>query len=86
LNAVNNAVNIPLVSISGGRLAGDISTFAGTVAQLTFSSTTNNISNDALYFDDIRFSSTAVPEPSEFALGALGALLLGFRRWKNSSR
>jgi hypothetical protein len=27
-----------------------------------------------------------VPEPSEFALGTLGALLLGFRRWRNSSR
>jgi hypothetical protein len=27
-----------------------------------------------------------VPEPSELALGALGALLLGFRRWLNSSR
>jgi hypothetical protein len=26
-----------------------------------------------------------VPEPSEFALGTLGALLLGFRRWRKSS-
>jgi len=26
------------------------------------------------------------PEPSELALGALGALLLGYRRWRNSSR
>jgi hypothetical protein len=32
--------------------------------------------------DNIQFSSTAVPEPSELALGALGALLLGFRRWR----
>jgi hypothetical protein len=30
--------------------------------------------------------ATAVPEPSELALGALGALLLGFHRWRNSSR
>jgi hypothetical protein len=32
------------------------------------------------------FLFQTVPEPSEFALGALGALLLGFRRWRNSLR
>ena len=31
-------------------------------------------------------NATAVPEPSELALGALGALLLGIRRWRKSSR
>jgi hypothetical protein len=40
--------------------------------------------NNFWNIDDIQFSPSAVPEPSEFALGALGALLLGFRRWKNS--
>jgi hypothetical protein len=30
--------------------------------------------------------ATATPEPSELALGALGALFLGFHRWRNSSR
>jgi len=36
--------------------------------------------------DDIQFSTSPVPEPSVFALTALGGLLLGFRRWRNSSR
>ena len=78
-----NGVNIPLVQISGGRLAGNISAFAGSSAQLTFSTMTGGPGGDTLYFDDIQFSPSAVPEPSEFALGALGALLLGFRRWRN---
>ena len=29
---------------------------------------------------------TTVPEPTTYALSALGALLLGFHRWRNSSR
>jgi hypothetical protein len=78
-----NGVNIPLVQISGGRLAGNISAFAGSVAQLTFSTTTGNFGGDGLYLDDIQFSTTAVPEPSEFALTALGGLLLGFPRCRN---
>ena len=61
----------------------DISAYAGQTGQLLF--------NDPYYggtfggpatLDNIQFSSTAVPEPSELALGALGALLLGFRRWR----
>jgi hypothetical protein len=76
-----NGVNIPLVSISGGRVAGNISAFAGSVVQLTFT-TSNDIQGDNfMYFDDIQFSSSSVPEPSGLALTALGALLLGFRRW-----
>jgi hypothetical protein len=78
-----NGVNIPLVQISGGRLAGNISAFAGTTALLTFSTTTG-VANaaDFLYFDDIRFS---IPEPSVLGLSALGALLLGWRvRGRNS--
>jgi hypothetical protein len=78
-----NGVNIPLVQISGGRLAGNISAFAGTTAQLTFSTTSNTgYVGNWLYFDDIQFSSTPVPEPSAFALTALSAVLLGGRRWK----
>jgi hypothetical protein len=80
-----NGVNIPLVSISGGRLAGNVSAFAGMVAQLTFSTTSNGpYTPNELYFDDVQFSTSSVPEPSEFTLTALGALLLGFRRRLNS--
>lgn len=35
--------------------------------------------------DDIQFSPSAVPEPNAFALFALGALSLGFRRWRRSA-
>jgi hypothetical protein len=72
-----NGVNIPLISVAGGRLAGDISAYAGSVAQLKIS--TPN-SDDWLYFDDVQFSTSSIPEPSKLALTALGALLLGFRR------
>jgi hypothetical protein len=56
----------------------DISSYAGQTGQLLFTAPVNN----AGLLDDIQFSSLPVPEPSELALGALGALLLGFRRWK----
>jgi hypothetical protein len=79
-----NGINIPLVSLGNGYAGGNISAFAGTTAQLTIS-TVDSLpvgSHDWVYFDDIQFSSSPVPEPGEFALGALGALLLGFRRWR----
>ena len=75
-----NGVDIPLMPIAGGRVGGNISSFAGSVAQLTFSTINAGVNSGVfVYFDDIQFSSTVVPEPSEFALGALGALLLAFR-------
>lgn len=55
----------------------DISAYAGQTGQLLF---TAPWQTEAL-LDNIQFSSSAVPEPSEFALSGLGALLLGFRRW-----
>jgi len=33
-------------------------------------------------YPQFAINATPIPEPSELALGALGALLLGFRRWK----
>jgi hypothetical protein len=77
-----NGVNISLVPISGGQMAGSISAFAGSLAQLTFTTSDDITGDNFLYIDDIQFSTTPIPEPSELALGALGALLLGFRRWK----
>lgn len=78
-----NGVNIPLVPISGGRLAGDIAPFAGSIAQLRFSTSTNRGDNFA-YFDDIQFSAMSIPEPGAIAFATLGASLLGFRRWRIS--
>ena len=57
--------------------------FSNQSEQLIFSAPPDG-GNNAWNIDDIQFSPSAVPEPGEFALGALGALLLGFRRWKNS--
>jgi len=63
-----NGVNIPHVQIAGGRLAGNISAFAGTTALLTFSTTTGvEYAQESLYFDDIQFSPSSVPEPSTLA-------------------
>ena len=67
-------VGIALVPIGGGRLAGDVTAFAGTLAKLEFSTGAYRV-----LFDDIRFSSLAVPEPTGVDLAALGALLLGWR-------
>ena len=64
----------------------DVSAFAGDSAQLLFSAIPGFGSPPPFAIDNIQFSSSPTPEPSEFALGALGALLLGFRRWKHSSQ
>jgi hypothetical protein len=75
-----NGVNIPLVPISGGRLAGNISAFAGSVAQLTFSTTTGKGGlGDWFYFDDVQFSTSPIPEPTSFVLFGLGVLVLGWK-------
>lgn len=83
-----NGINVPLVPVAGGRLAGNIPAgLAGTSATLTFSTMTGGPGGgDLLYFDDVQFSSFTVPEPSEFALFALGVVSLGFRRWRKSAR
>ena len=60
----------------------NISAFAGQTGQLLFTA----FPQEGDVIDNIQFSSLPVPEPSEFALTALGALFLGFRRWRNSSR
>ena len=59
----------------------DISSYAGQTGELLFTCADYN----AGMLDNIQFSSSSVPEPSEFTLTALGALLLGFRRWQKTS-
>lgn len=67
--------------------AADISAYAGQTGQLLFTDPYyGNTFGGPSSIDNLQFSSTAVPEPSALALGALGALLLGIRRWRNSSR
>jgi hypothetical protein len=66
----------------------DISSFAGLTVPLAFTVFAENphVDDQYLYLDSIQFSTQSVPEPSSLALGALGALLFGFRRWNNSLR
>lgn len=80
-----NGVNIPLVQISAGELAGNISTFANTEALLTFSTMTGGPGGDSLYFDDIQFSASPVPEPNSFGLFALGGLFVAWLHSRKSS-
>jgi hypothetical protein len=76
-------VDIPLIAIGSGRLAGDVTAFAGRQAQLMFSTTSYN--GSWLYFDDIVFSPVAVPEPSVLGLAGLAvvARMLGRARRPN---
>ncbi|HEY5504182.1 MAG TPA: PEP-CTERM sorting domain-containing protein [Sedimentisphaerales bacterium] len=56
--------------------AADVSAFAGQAGQLLFSLPAYT---STARLDNIQFSSSPVPEPSEFALLALGVLLFGSR-------
>jgi hypothetical protein len=69
-----NGTAISLMPIGGGRVAGDISVFAGQQALLKFS--TRTYEGGWLYFDDVQFSAQVVPEPSALALGFLGCVAL----------
>jgi hypothetical protein len=74
--------NIPFFSISNGPnytlYGGDVSSFAGQKAKLTFAAPKLSRDND-WNIDDIQFSNQTIPEPGVFALSTLGALLLGWR-------
>ena len=80
---------VPLQSFSdytlyGGDIPSDLTDQSET---LLFTEPPAAVSQPSMFeLDNIQFSSVPVPEPSGFALGALGALLLGFRRWRNSSQ
>jgi hypothetical protein len=77
-----DGTEIPLFSIGDGRMAGDVSAFAGSQAQVTFS--TRSYNGNWLYFDDVAFSPVAVPEPSSYLLCGLGLLACwAFRRRPN---
>jgi MYXO-CTERM domain-containing protein len=75
LTVISNALNYTLYGA-------DIGAWAGQTAQLSFTVFAENphMDNQYLSLDAIQFSAQPVPEPNEFALAALGALFLGFRR------
>jgi hypothetical protein len=78
--------DIPLISIGSGAnynlYAGDISTFAGLIGELRFTSPWSINGGGHVFIDAIEFSDQVVPEPTTVALFALGGLLLGWR-WRN---
>ena len=90
LQVTFNGQNIPFSAIGNGVnvdnganytiYGANIASYAGQTGQLLFTTPGYGVA----LLDNIQISSTSVPEPSEFALGALGTLLLGFRRWRNS--
>jgi hypothetical protein len=77
-----NGQIIPLVQLGlyadYNVVGGDISSLVGQYGELRFTA--------ARYMggviDDIRFSVQPVPEPGTFCLFGLGAMLLGWRRWR----
>ena len=76
-----NGVSIPLFAESGNHLAGDISAFANTTAQLTISTPS---SGGWLYFDDVQFSSSAVPEPRALSWLVVSIWLFCCRRMRSN--
>jgi hypothetical protein len=58
----------------------NISAYAGQTGQLLFTAIGGSPYVTGGIIDNIQFSSIPIPEPSAFALAALGTLLLGFRR------
>jgi len=59
----------------------NISEWAGDPEQITFSALEDLSRANNWTIDDITFSPNAVPEPSIVALGAIGGLLFGARKW-----
>jgi hypothetical protein len=85
--------NIPIFALESFAThtlyGGNISAFAGSVAELRFSAFPDNYPGSTVFaLDSIQFSNQPipeVPEPSAIGLLALGALLLGWRWRKPAS-
>jgi hypothetical protein len=77
-----NGASVPFSQVGTGPnysvYAGDISSFAGTSGELRFTEQAVP-TGSVLYFDDIFFSTTPVPEPGALALIGAGALLAACR-------
>jgi hypothetical protein len=85
LNALSfNGQILPLTVIGNGAnyniYGADISSFAGQTGLLLFETA---LPSGGATIDDIQFSSSPVPEPTVYALAALGTLLFSLPRRRN---
>ena len=76
-------VNIPVFNLESfpdyTLYGGDISAFAGSIAELRFTAFPDNYPHSTVFaLDSIEFSIQPIPEPGTVALFGLGALLLGW--------
>ena len=82
LNVSFAGQNIPLVQFgtSGNNtiIAGNISRFAGQTGELRFLG--------GGLFDDVRFSTSAIPEPGAVSMFCIGAVFIVVRGWKLGGR
>ena len=80
-----NGNEIPMAHLEGFQFGGDISAYAGSVAELKILNAARPIPSEFhafLFVDGIQFSPTAIPEPSFLVLLAFGAAALLWRRRK----
>jgi hypothetical protein len=91
LQVTFNGSLVPLFSFAGGTtyntLAGDMSAFAGSLGELRITALPVGFFGgfNRVHFDDIVFSTEAIPEPRVPALSVLGASLLGWLWPKRAS-
>ncbi|RZI85207.1 MAG: PEP-CTERM sorting domain-containing protein [Rubrivivax sp.] len=80
---------IALTAVGQDEFVGDVSAFAGRVAELRITDTVSRANNqfDGVHVDNIRFSTSPVPEAGTLSLMLLGmGGLLGARRWRRPAR
>jgi hypothetical protein len=78
-------VVVPMYSLGGNSYGGDISGFAGLLAEVKIINTAPPFGGAPTVVDNVFFSPVAIPEPSSFALGLTAAALLRFRRHKHAA-
>jgi hypothetical protein len=80
-------VEVPMVSLGGNAYGGNMSGFAGTLAELRIMniSPVGNVHNPTIV-DNILFSSSPVPEPTFLSLVAVGVVSLYLTRRRRTGR